>query len=129
MIKEPFKLCRENICNSFFVFSPFHSFFIISVAKKEACELEGSCVSMSCSNGELINVVDAIYGHLQTDVCSSQHFDKTCSANVLSVVSDRLLNEKVKNPLESPLKDPLNNPLQVQFTAELFNSGFKCQLR
>ena len=41
----------------------------------------------------MINVVDAIYGHLQTDICSSQHFDKACSTNGLSVVSDRLLKK------------------------------------
>ena len=46
---------------------------------------------ISCLNGQLINVVDAMYGHLQTDICSYQHVDKGCSASVLSLVSDRLL--------------------------------------
>ena len=68
--------------------------FVFLVARKEVCEFERSYVSISCTTGQLINVVDAIYGNLQTDICSSQHFAKACSANVLSVVSDRLLKKQ-----------------------------------
>ena len=67
-----------------------HSNFVFSVIKKEACEVEHSYVSLSCSNGQLLNVVDATYGRLETNICSSDNFDETCSDNVLSVVSDRL---------------------------------------
>ena len=71
-------------------FSASHSRFVFSVIKKEACEVEHSYVSLSCSNGQLLNVVDATYGRLETNICSSDNFDETCSDNVLSVVSDRL---------------------------------------
>ena len=70
------------------------SCLVISVAKKEVCEFEKSYVNISCSDGQLINVAEAIYGRLQTDICSSHYIDKACSASGLSVVSDRLLNEK-----------------------------------
>jgi len=61
----------------------------LAVTRKEACESEHRNVHISCSNGHPINVVDAIYGLLQTDICSSRHFDHSCSANALSVVSNR----------------------------------------
>ena len=73
-------------------FSASHSRFVFSVIKKEACEVEHSYVSLSCSNGQLLNVGDATYGRLETNICSSDNFDETCSDNVLSVVSDRLWN-------------------------------------
>ena len=86
--------------------------FFVSAEERTSCEFEGSYVSLSCSNGQLINVVNAIYG--KTDICSSEHFDQACSANVLSVVSDRLLNANVG----------LNkNLFQVQLAAELFDSS------
>ena len=101
-----FQLEKNNLNLKSFL---FHSCFL----EKEACESEGRDVNISCSNGQLINVVDAVYG--KTDICSSHHFDKECSANVISVVSDRLLNEKMD----------LNKPMfQVQLAAELFNSSF-----
>ena len=71
-------------------FSASHSHFVFSVIKKEACEVEHSYVSLSCSNGQLLNLGDATYGRLETNICSSDNFDETCSDNVLSVVSDRL---------------------------------------
>ena len=63
----------------------------------ETCVGENDDVSLSCSDGQLVNVVDAVYGCLQTEgaVCSSQHFDAKRSDNVLSIFSDRFVNVKV----------------------------------
>ena len=69
----------------------------------ETCVSENDEVSLSCLDGQLVNVVNAVYGRLETEVaiCSSQHFDTECSDNVLSIFSDRFVNAKValmKNP-------------------------------
>ena len=97
---------------------------IISVAKKEACEFEKSYVNISCSDGQLINVVEAIYGRLQTDICSSQDFDKACSASGLSVVSDRLLNEKEGLNKKSALR--CNSQQSCSIQASNGNFGDPC---
>ena len=63
----------------------------------ETCVGENDEVSLSCLDGQLVNVVNAVYGRLETEVaiCSSEHFDTECSDNVLSIFSDRFVNAKV----------------------------------
>ena len=68
----------------------------------ETCVSENDDVSLSCLDGQLVNVVNAVYGPSEAAICSSEHFDTECSDNALSIFSGRFVNAKValmKNPL------------------------------